>query len=64
MPMLKVRCKVCKAVIPTGLDLDQKDFKNLTNTDRSVECPICESIQTWGIKDIDTSIFKDKQNKS
>lgn len=62
MPMLKVRCKTCGAMIPTGLDLDQEGFKDLTYTDRSVECPICESMQTWGIKDVDVSVFKKTLN--
>ena len=58
MPMLAVRCKLCNAMIPTGLDLDQDAFKDLTYTDRSVECPICESMQTWGMQDVDVSAFK------
>ena len=62
MPMLKVRCKVCNVMIPTGLDLDREAFKDLTYTERSVECPICESVQTWGLKDVDTSIFKRTPN--
>jgi endogenous inhibitor of DNA gyrase (YacG/DUF329 family) len=58
MPMLKVQCKVCGAMIPTGLELDHEAFKDLTFTDRSVECPICESMQAWGIDDVDVSVFK------
>lgn len=57
MPMLKVRCKVCAAMIPTGLELDEEQFKDLTYTDRSVECPVCESVQTWGMGDVDLSVF-------
>jgi hypothetical protein len=58
MPMLMVRCKVCKAMIPTGLVLEQNEFKDLTYTDRSVECPVCDSVQAWGILDVDVSVFK------
>jgi endogenous inhibitor of DNA gyrase (YacG/DUF329 family) len=58
MPMLKVKCKACGAMIPTGLDLDQEAFKDLTFTDRTVECPVCESMQAWGIDDVDVSVFK------
>lgn len=46
MPMLKVPCKVCQVMIPTGLGLEPNAFKGLTYTERSVECPICESMQT------------------
>lgn len=58
MPMLKVKCKVCGAMIPTGLDLDHEAFKDLTFTDRTVECPVCEGMQAWGIDDVDVSVFK------
>jgi endogenous inhibitor of DNA gyrase (YacG/DUF329 family) len=58
MPMLKVKCKSCGAMIPTGLDLDHEAFKDLTFTDRTVECPVCESMQAWGIDDVDVSVFK------
>jgi len=44
-------------MIPTGLDLDREAFKDLTYTDRSVECPICDSMQSWGLHDVDESVF-------
>ena len=58
MPMVKVRCKTCQALIPTGLELDVDSFKDLTYTDRSVECTVCETMQTWGMQDVDVSVFR------
>jgi endogenous inhibitor of DNA gyrase (YacG/DUF329 family) len=58
MPMLKVRCKTCDAMIPTGFDLSHEAFKDLTYTERTVECPICDRTQTWNMDDVDVSIFK------
>ena len=62
MPMLKVRCKVCNVMIPTGLDISHEEYKDLTYTDRTVECPVCDSMQTWGMNDVDVSVFKKPQN--
>jgi hypothetical protein len=57
MPMLRVRCATCRRLIPTGLDMDYETYKNLTYTERTLECPICEEIQTWNLDDVDRSVF-------
>ncbi len=64
MPMLKVKCKVCGAMIPTGMDLSREQFLDLTYTDRSVECPVCEGLQSWGMQDVDMSVFGKPPPKS
>ncbi len=58
MPMLRVRCAACGAMIPTGLDLDYEAFKDLTYADRTIECRVCERVQTWNVNDVDVSVFK------
>jgi hypothetical protein len=63
MPMLYVHCASCGGKIPTGLELDQEAFKDLTFTDRTVECPLCETLQTWGLDDVDTSVFRKKPGR-
>ncbi len=57
MPLLKIRCEQCKQWIPTGLDMDYESYKNLTYTERTVECPNCDYLQTWNLDDIDRSVF-------
>jgi hypothetical protein len=58
MPMLKVRCKKCSKMIPTDLDVDLETFRNLTYTERTLECPFCEEMQVWSLDDVDRSVFK------
>lgn len=58
MPMLSVRCATCKAWIPTGLNLELEAFKDLTYTERTIECPNCDNLQTWNLDDVDRSVFQ------
>lgn len=58
MPLLQVRCKKCKKSIPTDLNVDLETFKNLTYTERTLECPYCEEMQVWNLDDVDRSVFK------
>lgn len=60
MPMLKVRCGKCNAVIPTGTEMTYEAFRASTFQQRSVECPNCENIQTWTLDDVDRSVFAEK----
>jgi phage FluMu protein Com len=60
MPMLTVRCAKCNAVIPTGTEMSYETFRNATFTQRTVECPRCENVQTWTTDDVDRSVFKEK----
>ena len=57
MPILSVRCAKCKKLIPTGLEMDYETFKSQTYFDRTIECPVCEGIQTWNLDDVDRSVF-------
>lgn len=57
MPMLSVKCEQCQRMIPTGLDLDYAAFRDLTYTERTVECTYCEHLQTWNLDDVDRSVF-------
>jgi phage FluMu protein Com len=59
MPMLKVRCGRCDAVIPTGTEMSYETFRNATFQQLSVECPNCEHVQTWTSDDVDQSVFKE-----
>ena len=61
MPMLSVRCESCGKMIPTGMDVDYETFRDLTFTERTVECPNCESIQVWNLDDVDLSVFSRPQ---
>ena len=58
MPMLKVRCARCNAMIPTGVEMSWDTFRNATYVQRTVECPKCESLQTWTVDDVDRSVFR------
>ena len=58
MPMLSVRCVHCKYLIPTGMEMDYEAFRDLTYTERTVECPACDRIQTWNLDDVDRSVFR------
>jgi hypothetical protein len=60
MPMLKVRCARCNAVIPTGTEMSYEAFRASTFQQRTVECPNCENLQTWTQDDVDRSVFKEK----
>ena len=55
--MLSVRCVSCRKLIPTGLDMDYEAFRDLTFTERTVECLNCESVQVWNLDDVDLSVF-------
>ncbi len=58
MPMLNVRCVKCKRWIPTGLDMDYETFRSQTYFERTIECTVCEGIQTWNLDDVDRSVFR------
>ena len=55
--MLHVRCAKCGRLIPTGLEMDHEAFQALTYTERTIECPNCEELQTWNLDDVDLSVF-------
>ena len=57
MPFLSVRCAKCKKLIPTSIEMDYETFKNQTYFERTIECPICEVMQTWNLDDVDRSVF-------
>lgn len=63
MPRLRVFCGKCNAAIDTGTDMSWEDFRNATFTQRVVECPNCESVQTWTLDDVDRSVFKEAKKK-
>jgi ribosomal protein S26 len=58
MPVLRVRCIKCSRMIPTDFDVDLETYKNLTDTERTLECPFCEETQVWNLDDVDRSVFK------
>ncbi len=60
MAILRVRCAKCNAVIPTGTEMSYEAFRNATFTQHTVECPNCESVQTWTLDDVDRSVFNEK----
>jgi len=37
--------------------MDYESYKNLTYTERTVECPNCDYLQTWNLDDVDRSVF-------
>jgi hypothetical protein len=58
MPVLHVRCSKCRQLIPTGYDVDYDTFRSFTETERTLECPLCEETQVWHLDDVDRSVFK------
>lgn len=58
MAMLHVRCSGCHKLVPTGFEVDHEAFKTLTDTERLLECPLCERTQTWTLDDVDRSVFQ------
>jgi len=58
MPTLRVRCTKCRKLVPTDYDVDYETFKNLTETERTLECPFCEETQIWKLDDVDRSVFR------
>ena len=57
MPLLRIKCMKCKQLILTDVNMDYETFKGSTYFERTIECPTCESIQTWNLDDVDRSIF-------
>ena len=57
MPMLKVRCGRCKAVIPTGIVMTYEMFRESTFQQLTTECPNCWHLQNWTVDDVDRSVF-------
>lgn len=57
MPMLRIRCIKCRQWIPTGLDISHGELIDLTYTERTTECPNCETLQTWNLDQVDMSVF-------
>ena len=57
MPMLSIRCAKCKKPILTDMVMDYETFKSQTYFERTIECPACETIQTWNLDDVDRSVF-------
>ena len=57
--MLSIRCVKCKRLIPTGLNIDYETYRDLTYTERTLECPTCEELQTWNLDDVDRSVSLD-----
>lgn len=58
MPMLRVPCKRCKVMIPTGMEMSHEAFRNATFITNTVDCPACKSRQNWTLDDVDRSVFK------
>ena len=58
MTMLSVHCVKCRKLIPTGLDVSYETLADMTFSDRTTECPHCETLQTWNLKDVDLTPFK------
>ena len=56
--LLQVPRMKCRELIPTELDVDYETFKNLTETERTLECPHCEETQIWRLDDVDRSVFR------
>jgi ribosomal protein S27E len=57
MPLLKIRCQKCGAVISTGMDMSYETYRSATLTDHVIECPNCDHTQAWTVDDIDKSVF-------
>jgi endogenous inhibitor of DNA gyrase (YacG/DUF329 family) len=57
MPILLVRCVQCRRAVPTGINVTYETFKDMTYTERVLECPVCEKTQTWNLDDVDRSVF-------
>ena len=57
MPLLTIKCVKCKKPILTDTEMDYETFKGSTYFERTIECPVCESIQTWNLDDVDRSVF-------
>lgn len=57
MPLLRIKCMKCKQLILTDVNMDYETFKGSTYFERTIECPSCESMQTWNLDDVDRSIF-------
>lgn len=55
MAMLKVRCGKCKKIVDTGFDISYEAFRNATLTQHTLECPLCEHVQTWTFDDAEKS---------
>ena len=63
MPMLSVFCGKCNTRIDTGTEMSWDDFRGATFTQRVVECPNCENLQTWTLDDVDRSVFVEAAKK-
>jgi RNase P subunit RPR2 len=63
MPLLKVRCSKCNAIISTGTEMSYETFRNATFIKRSVQCPQCGNTQSWTTDDVDRSVFKETASK-
>jgi ribosomal protein S27AE len=57
VPILKVHCGKCNAVIPTGIEMTYEVFRVSTFQQHTAECPNCEHVQTWTQDDVDRSVF-------
>jgi phage FluMu protein Com len=60
MPMLRVRCAKCNALIATGTEMSYETFRHSTFQTRTIECPNCEHVQTWTQDDVDRTVFQEK----
>ena len=55
--MLSVQCVRCKRAVPTGINVTYETFRDMTYTEHVLECPVCETTQTWNLDDVDRSVF-------
>ncbi len=63
MPMLRVRCVKCGQWMPTGMNVTRDQLIDLTYTERTTECPNCETLQTWNLDGVDMTVFPPYQGK-
>lgn len=59
MPMLRVQCVRCGSWMPTGINVTRDQLLDLTYTERTTECPNCETLQVWNLDGVDMSVFPD-----
>ena len=52
MPHLLIKCSECRAIVDTGVSMEEKDFCKAKLEDKKLKCHNCETDQTLRKEDV------------
>jgi len=51
MPRIMIKCPKTGEPVFTGIEMDDKSFRNATLKNETLKCPDCDQVHIWNKKD-------------